>query len=200
MSRIGVYGGTFNPPHLGHRRLALEAKETAELDKIIVIPDNVPPHKQAETLVSGENRLELCRRTFCEDFFEFSGIELNREGPSYTYLTLQALKEQYPDDELFLIIGSDMLLMFDKWVNFRLILSMAKLCCMTREADVSSEELKAFASGTLGLSDDDVIICPAEPFEISSTGLRRMIACGQSIEGFVTTAAAEYILENELYI
>ena len=200
MARIGVFGGTFNPPHLGHKRLALEAKEKARLDRIIIIPDNVPPHKQASGLVSGEDRLELCRLTFCESFFEISDIELRREGKSYTYLTLELLKELYPDDELFLIIGSDMLLMFDKWVNYELILSMATICCMTRENAVSPDELMSYAENVLGISGNDIVICSSEPFEISSTALRKMASEGKDIGGFVSPGVAEYIRAEKLYI
>ena len=96
--RIGIFGGTFNPPHKGHKKLALEIKEKAELDMIIIIPTFTPPHKEGKDLASGEHRIKMCEMMFTEDFFTVSDMEIKRQGKSFTYDTLLELKKFYGDD------------------------------------------------------------------------------------------------------
>ena len=199
MARIGLFGGTFNPPHLGHRHLALAAKKAADLDSILIIPDRIPPHKKADELVDGSERLELCRLTFFEDFFNVSDVELQREGRSFTFDTLCSLREIYPDDELFLIIGSDMLLSFREWYRYSEILDMVKICCLSRDDEISSEELIDFAAVDLKLSGDEIIICRSEPFEISSSEIRAIIGNGGDASEFLEKKTAEYIKNHSLY-
>ena len=134
MARIGIYGGSFNPPHLGHIRAAQETRRRLRLDRVILIPDAVPPHK---TLAAGspdaKTRLALVRLAVegCEGL-EVSDIELRRDGPSYTVDTLRQLHTQYPQDELFLLMGTDMFLTFDQWRGPDAIAQMAALVCMYR--------------------------------------------------------------------
>ena len=103
--RIGIFGGSFNPPHLGHRRLADEMIETAALDKMLIIPAGTPPHKSTDELVGGEHRFEMCKLAFSGDKYIVSDIEYQRQGKSYTVDTVSEIRKIYPDDELFLIIG-----------------------------------------------------------------------------------------------
>lgn len=200
MANIGIFGGTFNPPHLGHKRLAFEAAKAAGLDKIIVIPDAQPPHKDSPFLADGIDRLEMCRRTFCESLFEISDIELKREGKSYTVDTLTELKKLFPDDELFLIIGSDMLLCFDKWRRFEDILSMVTLVCLSRESAITSDELLCFAKERLGIDEGGIIISDSLPFEVSSTEIRRMIALKDDASDFLAPGAYRFIKERRIYL
>lgn len=199
MSRIGVFGGTFNPPHKAHLRLAETAAEAAGLDRVLVIPAFVPPHKAVQQLLSVEDRMELCRLTFCGEKFEVSDLEIRREGKSYTVETLESLRMLYPGDELFLIIGSDMLLSFDKWYRYEDILRMASLCVMTRETKVSSGKLKSFCEDTLGLSKERFMILDCEAVELSSTEIRKHLEAEESISEKVTAAAGEYIEEKGLF-
>lgn len=201
MSRIGILGGTFNPPHVGHRYLALEIKKKAALDKIIIIPAYVPPHKQAHDLKSGSDRLEMCRRTFTDGFFEVSDCEIKRGGKSYTFDTLKELKKKYPNDELFLIIGSDMLLSFNRWYRWQDIALLARLCVISRESDVDFEALRSFAFETLGLdfADGGIIIADVPATEISSTKIRETVKSGGDISGMVTDGVYEYIKEMRFY-
>lgn len=199
MSRIGVFGGTFNPPHKAHLRLAQKAIEGAQLDRVIVIPANMPPHKDAPKLLSAEDRLSLCRLTFSGEKFEVSDLEIKREGKSYTIETLERLKTLYPEDELVLIIGSDMLLSFEKWYRFEDILSIASLCVMTREAAVTREELCAYCKNVLSLSKDRFVILDCEALELSSTQIRREIEISADFKAQVTEEAAEYIEEKGLF-
>lgn len=199
--RIGVFGGTFNPPHPGHKKLALEMKKSASLDRIIVIPTCQPPHKEGNDLASPVDRMAMCRFLFSEDFFSVSDIEIRREGKSYTYDTLCELKEIYPDDELYLIIGSDMLLCFDKWYRYKNILSMAHLAVATREEEISADELKAYAENVLALSAQkgDYVLADVKPFECSSTFVRERIKAGESVDGYLCEKVKRYINAKGLY-
>lgn len=135
--KIAIYGGSFNPPHLGH----LEAAKTvcAELapDKLLIIPDNIPPHKAMDPgSPTAEERLALCRIAFCSiPGAEISDMEIRRHGKSYTAHTVRELRERYPDDELFLVVGSDMLLSFEEWYEFEYLLSECTLAVVSREED-----------------------------------------------------------------
>ena len=113
--RIGIYGGAFNPVHKGHIKLAEEVKTKALLDKIIIMPSGQSPHKSSSSLVESEHRLEMCRLAFEGEDYIISDLEIKRQGKSYTVDTVTELKKIYPDDEFYLIMGSDMLLCFHKW-------------------------------------------------------------------------------------
>lgn len=135
--KIAIYGGSFNPPHLGH----LEAAKTvcAELapGKLLIIPDNIPPHKAMDPgSPTAEERLALCRIAFRSILgAEISDMEIRRRGKSYTAHTVRELRGRYPDDELFLVVGSDMLLSFEEWYEFEYLLSECTLAVVSREED-----------------------------------------------------------------
>ncbi len=195
--RIGIYGGTFNPPHKGHKNLALQMKRAARLDRIIIIPTGTPPHKTGEQTASGEHRYKMCRLMFSEDFFSVSDIEIKRQGKSYTYDTLCQLKEEFPGDELFLIMGSDMLLSFHRWYNYREILSLATLCVATREDEITCGELSDYGRDTLG--KDDIIIADIEPVECSSTEVRELIKKGLDARELTSATVFDYMRLHLLY-
>ena len=196
--RIGIYGGSFNPPHKGHIRLAQAMLEAAKLDKMLIIPAGTPPHKQT-LLADDSDRLAMCRFAFSDERFEVSDIEICREGKSYTVLTVEELRKKYPDDSLFLIIGSDMLLSFDRWYRYKDILSEVTLCVATREDEITRDELLRFSRDILGLSDDSIIVSDITAFECSSTDVREKIKNGGDTEEFLTDEVKGYIMENELY-
>ncbi len=199
--RIGIFGGTFNPPHWGHKNLALKIKELAKLDKIIVIPSCVPPHKQSEQLADGNHRMKMCELMFGEDFFTVSDIEIKRQGKSYTYDTVVEMKKTYPDDELFLIVGSDMLLSFHLWYRFNDIISLVKLCVASRSDDVSKEKLYDYAKETLGLDESkgELVIADVEPMTVSSTDVRQHILSGLDICDLTSREVFDYARINLLY-
>ena len=199
MRRTGLFGGTFNPPHVAHLRLAEKAIEGAGLDRVIIMPAFIPPHKAAPELLNSEERLELCRRTFCGEKFEISDLELRRKGKSYTVQTLEELKKLYPDDEFFLIIGSDMLLSFKKWFRYEDILKYASLCVMTRDKAVSRKTLFEFCKNELKLSSKDFIILDSDAFELSSTEVRQKAKEGKNLSNMLTEKANEYIKEKSFY-
>ena len=199
--RLGVFGGTFNPPHLAHKYLALQAAAAANLDRVLIIPDATPPHKIAKDLVSGEDRLELCRRTFSSLLFDVSDMELRRSGKSYTIDTLREIKETLQPDELFLIIGSDMLLSFHQWREYQAILSLCRLIVLSRETEISVSDLAAYAQDILGLSESrgEILLLSVPPQELSSTEIRRRLAAGISVDGLLEPDAIAYIKAKGLY-
>lgn len=197
--RIGIFGGTFNPPHLGHRRLALSLMESAELNKVLIIPTCTPPHKKSSELASEQHRLNMCRLEFSEECFEVSELEIKRKGKSYTVDTVAQLKKLYPHDELFLIIGSDMLLSFHKWYRYEDILKNVTLCVATREREISSQNLMTYSRDVLKLCENEIIISAVEPFVCSSTAVREKIKAGESTDFLLGNEVREYIMCNNIY-
>lgn len=194
--KLGIFGGTFNPPHIGHLRLVEAVADELSLDRVLIIPAAIPPHKNAPDLADGEDRLMMCRLTFGADRrFEVSDTELRRRGRSYTYDTLYGIREQYPEDEIFLIVGSDMLETFDRWYRYRDILSMCTLCAAARERDFSPNLEKAFSKEEL----NKVRFINIDVTEVSSTQIRRLISEGGSADDFLTCETAQYIEQRGLY-
>lgn len=197
--RIGIFGGTFNPPHKGHKRMALEMMKAASLDRILIMPTFTPPHKAAPDLASCKDRFKMCELLFSEDCFTVSDIEIKREGKSYTVDTVSELKRLYPDDELFLIIGSDMLLSFHKWYRYSDILSDVTLCVATREEEISPKALSDYAKETLKLSEGDYILSEMSAMECSSTEVREKVKNKENLSAVLTDEVIEYIEKYELY-
>lgn len=199
--RIGIFGGTFNPPHLGHKHLAGEIKERAGLDKIIIIPASVPPHKLSKDLADGAHRMKMCELLFSEDFYEISDIELKRQGKSYTVGTVAELKKLYPEDELFLIIGADMLMSFDKWYRYENILADVRLCVTVRDDEVKTADLCAFAKNVFKLDSKkkEIIIADVEPWICSSTDVRNRFFLGLDASDLISVDVFNYARLNLLY-
>lgn len=190
--KIGVFGGTFNPPHNGHVRLAKAAADELKLDKLLVIPSCIPPHKIAAKLADGQERLEMCRLAFgCDPRFEVSPMELERGSRSYTVETLRELKALYPDSELYFIVGSDMLESFDKWYLWQEILSLSVLCAASREEGYSPD-LSRF-----GKLAERIKIITLDPLEVSSTQIRN--STGEVSLELLDPKVAAYIREHGLY-
>ena len=197
MERIGIYGGTFNPPHLGHFRAARYAMEALNLDKLLMIPDRIAPHKELpEGSPTPRQRLEMVRLG-APDGVEVSDLELRREGPSYTYLTVQQLRQRYPDARLFLLMGTDMFLTFHTWRNPEIILQNAALGVFYRGepgeiAQIEEAKAKMEAAGA------QVHLVKNPVTAISSTQLRRMLVFRCASE-FLPEAVERYIYDNGLY-
>lgn len=190
--KIGVFGGTFNPPHNGHVRLAKAAADELKLDKLLVIPSCIPPHKIAAKLADGQERLEMCRLAFgCDPRFEVSPMELERGSRSYTVETLRELKALYPDSELYFIVGSDMLESFDKWYLWQEILSLSVLCAASREEGYNPD-LSRF-----GKLAERIKIITLDPLEVSSTQIRN--STGEVSPELLDPKVAVYIREHGLY-
>ena len=195
MERIGIYGGTFNPPHVGHLRAAQAAIDTLQLDKLLLIPACRCPDKETpETLPQHRVRmLEL----LAGDAMEVSDMELRRGGTSYTVDTVKAVKAQHPDAKLYLCMGSDQFTAFENWKDSDMIASFADLCVFSRG---SREEGKTIAQtkARLEAGGAQVAVVKNPIVPISSTDLRRLLVFGCA-QPFLTEPVHRYILENGLY-
>lgn len=195
---IGIFGGTFNPVHLGHRNCLISVIDRIGLDRVIVIPDRIPPHKETRELASPEDRLNMCRLAFGDiAVVEFSDWELRQEGKSYSVLTLRYFKKLYPDDKLFLIMGSDMLLSFERWYKYEEILSLASLACVAR-LDEDIDRLKP-AAETLRAKNGEVFIVKTEPLDISSSEIRAMLKKNLDCSCYLNKNVVQYITDKKLY-
>lgn len=135
MSKVAVFGGTFNPFHIGHYRMLESLCKQNFLDKVFLLPDKVPPHKVCDYMADDEHRIEMCR-IICEDFKKASLclIDFEREGKSYTVDTIKALKERYPEDEFYFVIGGDMLSTLDKWYNYKELIKETGFIAFARKS------------------------------------------------------------------
>lgn len=199
---IGVYGGTFDPPHWGHITAARAAMEQLGLDKLVLIPDRVPPHKALpEGSASPEQRLEMAALATAElgRRAEVSDRELRRDGPSYTSDTLAALRREYPEDTLWLLMGSDMFLSLQTWHAPEKIMALARIAPFSREAE---DESAAFAAQKARLEREYgaqiCIVQNPEVRELSSTEVRAALAAGQG-SNLLPPAVYGYVLREHLY-
>lgn len=194
---ICIFGGSFDPVHKGHKKLALFVADKLKLRKMLIIPTALSPFKKSSGATE-EQRLEMCSLAFCEDVFEVSDIEIKRGGKSYTVDTVEAVRELYPDEKLYLLIGSDQLLSFDRWYRYQDILAQVTLVSVAREGAVTKKELEKFADDKLS-EFGECKIFDFSPFEISSTYLRRLISEEKDASEFIDEKIAEYIHLKGLY-
>ena len=199
MKKIGIYGGTFNPPHTGHLQAAKQAVEVLDLDLLLMIPDRIAPHKDIPAgSPTPEQRLEMLQIALAgEEKIQSSDIELRREGVSYTYLTLEALKEAYPDGELILLMGTDMFLTLDAWKEPERICELATLGVFYRGEKGEKEKILA-QKAALEAKGAKVELVENDIINISSTQLRRLLAFHAADE-FLPAGVGEYIRANGLY-
>ena len=199
MERIGIFGGTFNPPHTGHIRAAVRGAEALGLDKVLLIPARQVPGKQIpEGSPTPEQRLEMVRlaAAACPKL-EVSDLEVRAPGNSYTWQTLRTLREMYPGAELTLMVGSDRLLSLPKWKQAEEIVKTAAIAVLPRGG---KQEKNLLLPGIAALEEMGAKVTVAEtvPCEISSTQLRRLLAFRCASE-FLDPAVEDYIVKNGLY-
>ncbi len=197
MERIGIFGGTFNPPHLGHIRAARQAIDSLKLDRLLLIPDRVAPHKQIpEGSPDPWQRLEMLRLA-ARDIpgVEVFDLELRREGPSYTYQTVLDLKQSRPQAQWILCMGTDMFLSFPTWKNPDVILENADLAVFyrgeSREQTAIERRIREMAPGKVQLVQNDIT-------PISSTDIRRLLIF-QCAAGWLPGPVLDYIKAGGLY-
>ncbi len=192
--KTAIYGGSFNPPHLGHVKAAATVWEKLEPDRFLIIPTNIPPHKDiAEGSPSPEQRMELCRLAF-QDIpgVELSDMEIKREGRSYSADTVSILREKYPEDELYLVIGSDMFLSFCQWYKFQYLLENCVLTVLSREED-DRRELEEFKAEMEEKYSARVLLLSHEPLPMSSEDVRDRLRLGLGSEMLPDAVYAEII-------
>lgn len=194
---ICIFGGSFDPVHEGHKKLADFVVESLGLEKMLIIPAAMSPFKTTSGATE-EDRLNMCSLAFPEKHFEVSDIEIKRGGKSYTIDTVNAVREIYPHKKLYLLIGSDQLLSFNKWYRFKDILSLVTLVSVTREDSISFSQLNEFAEKELR-SYGECKILDFSPLKISSTFLRERLSLSDSTTGFLSESVRAYIIEKGLY-
>ena len=196
--RIGILGGTFNPPHLGHLICAQEAYLQLGLDRVTLIPARIPPHKPVEDEPGADHRLELCRLAIQgdEERFDVSDLEIGRDGPSYTVDTLEELHSRAPDHELFLIVGGDIAAGLPNWHRPERVLSLATLAVAKRRGTSRAavdEALRSLAG------NERTRFFRMPRIAVSSTMLRDRVRAGQPIRYYVPDAVIGYIDQHRLY-
>jgi nicotinate-nucleotide adenylyltransferase len=195
--RIGIFGGAFNPPHIGHLVCAQEALLQLGLERVLFVPMGQPPHREIEADPGGEARLELCEAAIeGDERFSASRMELDREGPSYTVETLRALREESPEDELFLILGGDQAAALAQWHEPEAVLELATICVVERVGH-SRSAIGIQLSRLRGA--DAVRFLEMPVMQVSSTSVRRRVAAGQPIRYLVPDRVSEYIEAHSLY-
>lgn len=197
--KIAIYGGSFNPPHLGHVEAARTVAAVLAPDRLLIVPASVPPHKAlADGSPTAQQRLELCRLAFADiPGAEISEIELRREGKSYSYDTVRLLREENPDAQLTLVVGTDMLLSFEKWYQFRYLLENCALAVLAREED-DLDELRTAAAYLRESYDADVTVLPHEPIAISSETIRERLGM-RGGEDYLSDAVYAEIIRRRYY-
>lgn len=195
MMKIAVYGGSFDPPHKGHRLLADNLADFCGVEKVLIIPTAMSPFKQSSG-ASPEDRLSMCELAFNSPLFEVSDVEISRGGKSYTVDTLRQVKKLYPESDLYLFMGDDMLLSLDRWYCYEEILSLCTVvaACRTEKLD-KLQEMRDYVQARLGT--DKVKICTSVPVEVSSTLVREHLRQGDFFG--LEESVCEYIRARGLY-
>lgn len=199
MTRIGIFGGTFSPPHNGHIAAAKAFMEQMWLDFLFVIPAAVPPHKEVEDGISAAHRFRMAQLAFqAIEGVYVSDMELKREGKSYTTDTLRELAGE--EKRLFLLCGTDMMLTLDTWHEPEELFRLCYPVYARREKDpiIDAQILKkiAFYQGKYGKVVRKIQM---EPVEISSTTIRKKIAAGEPVSDLIPPLVEQYIFDNHLY-
>lgn len=215
METIGLFGGTFDPIHLGHLRAAAEVRRRARLDRILFIPSFLPPHKKSGTVASAADRLRMVELACCwRKGFEASPVEVEAGEKSYSILTLRKIRALASGARLFFILGVDAFLDIGTWREYQRVLQECYFIVMGRPGfeldrarDVLEGKLRdsigplvtgAGAAGPLP-PQTRIFLLPIRALNISSTAIRERVRCGETLDGFVPGAVDAYIREHQLY-
>ena len=208
--RLGIFGGTFDPPHVGHLLAASDAIEHLTLDRLIFVPASVQPLKAGRETASAVHRLAMVRLMVGGDArLQSDSVEVDRDGLSYTVDTLREFARRFPSADRYFLVGADVLASFAQWRDPQTVLDLATLAVLTRRADGDSdaiseatqlEQQRMSARGSLldGLAQRSTFV-PTRRVDISSTEIRDRVRSGRSIHGFVTDTVGEYITAHGLY-
>lgn len=197
--RIAIYGGSFNPPHIGHVSAARSAAEQLRPNKLLIIPANVPPHKELEAnSPSPKERLKLCELAFKGiPGAEISDLEIRREGRSYTAETVDFLRGQFPDAELCIVMGTDMFLSFRTWYRWEHMLACCTLAVLSRETD-DGQAIRNFQAELEAENSARILTVTHSPLPMSSTGIRESLRKGEG-SALLPPAVYEHIIRKRLY-
>ncbi len=222
MKRIGLFGGTFNPIHMGHVQVIREVKKGFDLDKIFIIPSALPPHKETAGIINVLDRIEMIRLAFSDDSdFVVSDVELKRSGFSYTIDTVHHFKSILPENtELYFIVGSDAFLEVDTWKSYKDLFLLIPFIVMYRSTAGQSDMVlqwknlgnyikskisdrykhSASQSGYFHDEKQPVFLFEVTPVDISSTEIRKRISKGHSIKSLVPEIVEDLIKTKGLYL
>jgi nicotinate-nucleotide adenylyltransferase len=202
--RIGILGGTFDPIPLGHIEAATAASRALSLDRVMLLPSRTPPHRQVEPRASVFHRFAMAAIAAAEHGMVVSDLELRREGPSFTALTLQALhRDGYTPAQLFFITGSDAFAEVGTWYDYPDILQLANFVVVSRPGAPRPSELLPAAQPIVPEQNPTattVISVEANTPDVSSTEIRRRVGAGDSLDGLVPPGVAGHIRRHHLYV
>lgn len=200
MAKIGILGGTFDPIHLGHLQMAVEAYRQAELDQVLFMPAKIPPHKQGQRITEAVQRADMIRLAIeGRPEFIYSDFELQREGTTYTADTLQLLQERYPEHEFYFILGGDSLFHLEEWYHPEKIMERSVLLAISRYGIVR-EEIDQQVERLTNKYHARIQVVEMARMDISSSEIRDRVMRGKSIDGLVPDPVAEYIRRHALYV
>ena len=193
-----IFGGTFDPPHMGHLRLMEKVISAVEPDRFVIVPAYVPPQKSESEVTDSGDRFEMCRRlALYSPVAEVSDFEIAGGGKSYTVFTAEHFRDMYHGDTLYLALGSDAFARFPQWYRAERITELAELICVCRSeaerelCERTAEEIKRIGGRCTLIS--------SEPFECSSSDIKDRIARGLPVGGLLPPAVADYIEKRGLY-
>ncbi len=214
IKRLGLFGGTFNPVHLGHLKVAREVEKRLALDKILFIPSYLPPHKASREIAPPEDRLEMVKLAV-KPFprFEASAVEIESSGPSYSIITVEKIKKLYPGAEVFFLVGIDAFLEIKTWKEYPKLLSSCSFVVVSRPGFSLRQAAKAVdlpwrtrlrrlnakRFNPLAESGPLIFMLPIKAIDVSSTEVRRRIHQREPISRLVPPAVEKYIQRKNLY-
>lgn len=201
--RIGLFGGTFDPPHTGHVLAASDAYEALSLDRLLFVPAAQQPLKKGLHHATADDRMAMVRLLSEGDpRFDVDAIEIERSGLSYSVETLEAFASRFPGDERFLLVGADVVATFAMWRAPRRIAELARLTVLQRETKGKAVEKAALVGALRAITGDDLpapLVLDTRRVDVSSTEIRERVRLDRSLHGFVPDAVARYITERGLY-
>lgn len=202
--KVGILGGTFDPIHLGHLEAASAAANALSLDRVVLLPSRTPPHRPAEPRASVFHRFAMVALAAAERGMSISDLELRREGPSYTALTLEALHhEGLAPAQIFFITGSDAFAEVATWYEYPRILQMANFVVVSRPGAPHPSELIPNSQSLIpevNPTGPTVYSVEADTPDVSATDIRRRVGAGESIDGLVPSSVAGHIRRHRLYV
>ena len=206
MPAIGILGGSFDPPHLGHLALARHARDELGLERVLLMPLHTPPHKPGGVDPGPEHRLAMVRLAAADQpGIEACPLEIERGGPSYTADTLSEIHARDPEAQLTFIVGADTALTLPSWRRPETVLALARLAVASRPGSDGGQVLDVL--GTIPMDPErgaphpkpEVVFLAMEPVEVSSSEARERIAAGRSTAGVLAPAVERYVAEHGLY-
>lgn len=195
MGYTALFGGTFNPPHIGHQRMLEALEKREEIEEIWLMPDRIPPHKVCDFLASDEDRINMCRLLISLlKKTKLCLIEFERTGKSYSYDTVTLLKQKYPERSFTFVCGGDMLISFDKWYKYEELLKAVPFTVFRRtETDNDGFDAAVLKYGEMGMK---ITVCDDDVPAVSSSYIRNNIEKSRDL---LPERVYEYIVDGRIY-